>query len=226
MCLAAKHLLWFPVFFCPFNLLMCWIFIFFSTLLHHPSPHIKADWHSAAEQDLHLVCLALLWFVLPGFSGWPVGGGLRLLATCCAAGFRQSERNSVLLPFCRLVFAPCAFGREDTWGELKERQGVLGALPQPGKVPVCHLWTGSHLACTFALLAALTTEGWESLTLKASLFPSEQSHLLFTAGDLLDLWSCNTARTAKGKNGRKWIHCLIPRWWCVWLTSQNAEWNR
>ena len=64
MCLAAKHLLWFPVSFCPFTLLTCCIF--FPALLRHPGPHMKADWRSASEQGLPLVHLALLWFVLLG----------------------------------------------------------------------------------------------------------------------------------------------------------------
>lgn len=135
MCLAAKHLLWFPVFFCPFNLLMCWIFIFFSTVLYHPSPHTKANWHSAAEQDLHLVCLALLWFVLPGFSGWPVGGGLRLLATCCAAGFRQSERNSVCCLFVASFSPHVPLGGRTLEGSWRKDKACLGLCRSLGRYP-------------------------------------------------------------------------------------------
>ena len=137
---------------------------FFSTLLRHYSPHTKADWHSASEQDLHLIDLTLLWLVLLGFSGWQSVVGSGSLPPAALLGLDSLRAVRVLLlPFCRLVFAPCAFGREDTWRELKERQGVLGALPPPGRAAACHLWTGSHLACACALLAVLTTEDGRAL---------------------------------------------------------------
>lgn len=213
--------------FCPFNLLMCWIFIFFHcsliTLVHTQKLTDDQQLNRTSTWSVSL----LLWFVLPGFSGWPVGGGLSSLPPAALLGL-DSLREIRACCLCCLSLSPHAFG-EYTWGELKEGQGVLGALPQPGKVPgatsnIATLPAPSRPACH----GATHWGRWGEPYAKGQLIPIwTVSYLLFTAGDLLDLWSCNTARTAKGKNEGNEYNCLIPRWWCVWLTFLvNAEWNR
>lgn len=115
MCLAAKHLLWFPVLFCKFNLLVYWMFIFFSTLPSLPAPHLKANQNSASALGLHLVSLALVCALLAGW--W------RASRSCCLpqCTFQILEENWYSpSAFCCFVFILICVWSESPRGEKRQ----------------------------------------------------------------------------------------------------------
>lgn len=123
------------------------------------------------------LCLScLVRFVLPELSGWPAAGGCVLLAACHAAGFRVSERSSGSPATfrCHPVWASCASGAKTPQSGGGQRDDACrgsAAAREGDSVPAV---STKPPASAPALLPVLTTvEERESLTLKASLFPSE-----------------------------------------------------
>lgn len=139
MCLAAKHLLWFPVSFCPFTLLTCCIF--FPALLRHPGPHMKADWRSASEQGLPLVHLDLLWFVLLGPLVDQSVVGSCSLPPAALLGLDSLRNSGSPAAFLSPCFRPCAFGRGAegrtmrAWGSATAWAG--NCVPPLNRMPPC-----------------------------------------------------------------------------------------
>lgn len=132
MCLAAKHLLWFPVLFCQFNLLICWsVYIFFySSLFPCSTLRSYTEFSIQIRPQPCMSCLGM--FLSLGLAGWPVAFGLVLLAlaACHSAGCKFSKRNWCSSAFCCCLFLTLIC----TWSEntrVEERRCLPRALLIP-----------------------------------------------------------------------------------------------